>query len=87
MVNKIIWLDVLGIVFLLFAVYLILTIIFGNSSTPIEVTLMLFLGLGSLFGSQLYRLNREVGEIKVGIIHSFDKIKGDMNLIKKKLDV
>ncbi|MBU0460380.1 MAG: hypothetical protein KKH52_03690 [Nanoarchaeota archaeon] len=84
---KIIWLDVLGIVFLIFAVYLILTTIFGNSATPIEVTLMLFLGIGSLFGSQIYKLNREVGEIKINMKYSFNKIKEDMDAIKKKLKV
>ncbi|HLC88693.1 MAG TPA: hypothetical protein VJG49_01530 [Candidatus Nanoarchaeia archaeon] len=84
---KIIWLDVLGIAALIFAVYLILTTIFGNSATPIEVTLMLFLGLGSLFGSQIYKLNREVGEIKINMKHSFNNIKEDMDSIKKKLNV
>ncbi len=83
---KIIWLDLIGIAFLIFAVYLILTTIFGNSATPIEVTLMLFLGIGSLFGSQIYKLNREVGEIKINMKHSFDKIKDDINSIKKKLN-
>lgn len=82
MVTKVIWLDVLGIVFLLFAIYLILTTIFGNSATPIEVTLMLFLGLGSLFGSQLYKLNRELGEIKVSMKQSFERVKGDIKEIK-----
>ena len=84
---KIIWLDVLGIAALIFAVYLILTTIFGNSATPTEVTLMLFLGLGSLFGSQIYKLNREVGEIKINMKHSFNNIKEDMDSIKKKLNV
>jgi len=84
---KIIWLDVLGIAALIFAVYLILTTIFGNSATPIEVTLMLFLGLGSLFGSQIYKLNREVGEIKINMKHSFNNIKEDINSIKKKLNI
>lgn len=87
MVAKVIWLDVLGIVFLLFAIYLILTTVFGNSATPIEVTLMLFLGLGSLFGSQLYKLNRETGEIKVQMKQSFERVRGDIDLIKKKLNV
>ncbi len=79
------WLDILGIALLLFAVYLILTTIFGNSATPIEVTLSLFLGLGSLFGSQLYKMNRELGEIKVGLKHSFHKVKLEMGNIKSEI--
>ncbi len=85
MVTKFIWLDVLGVVFLLFAIYLILTTIFGNSATPIEVTLMLFIGLGSLFGSQLYKLNRETGEIRVSMKQSFERVKEDIKEIKRDI--
>lgn len=87
MVSKIIWLDVLGIIFLLFAVYLILTTIFGNSATPIEVTVIIFLGLGSLFGSQLYKLNREMGEMKVSVKHSFVRVKDDIHSVKEDVNV
>lgn len=42
-----------------------------------------------LFGVMklMYNLNREVGEIKISMKHSFDRVKEDMELIKKKLKV
>ena len=81
------WLDLLGIIFLLFAVYLILTTIFGNSATPIEVTVMLFVGLGTLFGTQLYKLNREIGETRVKTKHGFNKMKEDFGIIKTNFNI
>lgn len=84
------WLEITALVFFLLAVYLILTTIFGNSATPIEVTITLIGGLSVL----IYRMNREIGEIKTNMKHSFGKIKedinlirGDLGLIKKKLRV
>jgi len=67
---KIHWAEIVALIFFLLAVYFILTTIFGNSATPIEVTAVLFGSVGALFVkvySSLYQLNREVGEIKVGI--------------------
>lgn len=85
---KLHWAEIVALILFLFAVYLILTTIFGDSATPIEVTAILFGSLGTLFVkvySSLYKLNREVGEMNLMMKHSFQKVKEDIGLIKKKL--
>ncbi len=80
---KVRWPDIIALIFFLLAIYLILTIIFGHSATPIEVTVTLFGGLAFL----VYRINREVGEVKISIKYGFKKIKEDMDIIKGNMDL
>ena len=74
-------LDIALILLFLLLVYLILTRVFGHSATPIEITLTVFTVLGGL----LYKLNREVGEIKIGVSNGFQNVAKDMNEIKNKI--
>ena len=86
MKGKINWLEVLLWIMMIVIFIMILSRIFGNSATDIQV----YLGFASILVvimGYISRLNREVGEVKVGIKHSFDKIKEDVGLIKKKLKI
>lgn len=83
MVRKISWIDIVIIILFILAVYFILTRIFGHSASDLTISITLF----SLLGGLLYKLNREFGEFKIKAINSFDNIKQDLNLIKKKLKV
>jgi len=84
---------ILNIVIILLAIlviYWFIKLIFGGSPGLDEFNFAIII----LLGSFLIKLYREVGEIKVGIKHSFINIKEDINiiktdnnLIKKKLKV
>lgn len=70
--------------------YLSFRFIFGNSPDLSQINavfiVMIFGILVTMF-KMMYSLNREIGEIKIGMKHSFDNVKEDMNLIKKRLGV
>lgn len=83
MVKKINWVDILIIILFILAVYFILTRIFRHSASDLAISVTLF----TLLAAALYRLNREVGELKIRTINSFDKLREDINSIKKKLKV
>lgn len=83
MAKRISWIDILIIVLFVIAVYLVLTRIFGHSASELTISITLF----TLIAAALYKLNREVGEFKIRAINSFDKLKEDLNLIKKKLKI
>lgn len=75
-------------------VYLSLKFIFGNSpdlnqinSMFITMIITALFTLTITFMKTLSHINREVGEIKIGMKHSFDKVKEDIDLIKKKLKI
>lgn len=74
------WLDVLLIILFLLSVYLILTKLFGHSATPIEITFSVFVVLGGL----MYKINREIGEIRIKMINGFIKIREDINKLRKR---
>lgn len=81
MIKKInLALDVTILILFFMAVYFILTRIFGHSATDLTITVTLF----CLLGSMLYKLNREVGEFKLNVVHSFEKIGEDLKEIKKR---
>lgn len=84
------WIDIIIIILFLLSLYLILTRIFGHSATDLTITISLFTFLGSLVFKLTYfilNFNREFGEFKIKSINSFDNIKEDISLIKKKLKV
>jgi len=80
---KISWIDIVIIILFLLSLYLILTRIFGHSASDLTITITLF----SLLGGLVYKLNREFGEFKIKTVNSFTNLKGDINLIKKKLKI
>lgn len=80
---KISWIDILLVILFIISVYFILTRIFGHSATDLTISVSLFTFLAGL----LYKLNRELGEFKIKSINSFDNLKQDMTLIRKKLKI
>ena len=81
--RKLNWIDILIILLFLLAVYFILTRIFGHSASDLTITISLF----TVLAMALYKLNREVGEIKIGMRNGFSRIKEDINSIKNKLKI
>ena len=64
--------------------------VFGSSPTDFQVVSSI-LGLYGMAVLKLftliYGLNREVGELKIGIKTSFEKIKTDTNNIKQNINI
>ena len=81
MAQKINWIDLLIVGLFLLTVYFILTRIFGHSASDLTISVSLFTFLGSL----LYKLNREVGELKINTVNAFGRLKEDISFIKKKV--
>jgi len=82
------WNEILIIVFFLLAVYFILTRIFGHSADNLTITATLFMILANLslfFVSSLYKLNREVGEMRLNMVNSFKKVADDMIELKRDI--
>ncbi len=83
-------LNILIVVFFIGTVYMILWRVFGDSPTEFQVVSwiigLLSMAVFRLF-TLIYGVNREVGEIKVGVKSGFRKIKDDMGLIKNKLEI
>lgn len=89
---KLEWIDILIIIFAVLVIYMLLTILFGESATPIEVTMGLFGFLGGLFykltkdlTSSINKLNREFGEFRIRVVNSFDNLKKDIFGLKKDI--
>ena len=84
-------LNILLVVFFIGTVYMILWRIFGDSPTDFQI-ISWVVGLFSVAVFKLftlsYNMNREVGEIKIGVRSGFRRIKEDMQeikiLVKKK---
>jgi len=88
--KKFSWIDILILFLFLLSVYFILIRIFGHSANDLTIIVSLFTFLGSLIFKSIhlsFNLNRELGEFRIKTIHSFKSIKGDINLIKKKLKI
>ena len=83
MTTKITWTQVLAVLLFILVVYMILTRIYGHSATDIAIAL----GLFTLLFVNQYQLNREVGEIKLSLKHSFQRVHEDITMIKRKLKV
>lgn len=81
-------LNILLVVFLAGTVYVFLLRIFGNSPTDFEV-ISWAVGLFSIAVFKLftftYKLNREVGEIKIGVRNGFGRIKGDIESLREDM--
>lgn len=80
-------LDIILNIFLLLlsilVIYWALQLIFGGSPELIDFIFAIII----LMAGFLFKVYREVGEIKVGLRHSFNNIKENIDLIKKKLKV
>lgn len=77
---------ILNIVIVLLAVLIIfwlIQLIFGGSPGLSEFNF----GIIILMAGVLFKVYREMGEIRVEIKYSFMKVKEDMNLIKRKLEI
>ncbi len=76
-------LNILMLLLSLLVIYWLVKLIIGGSPALSEFNF----GLIILIITFLVKMYRELGEIKVGIKHSFNRIKYDMGLIKNKLKV
>ena len=88
---KLEWIDILIVAFAILVIYMLFTILFGKSATPVEVTMGLFGFLASLFykltrdlTDSVSKLNREFGEFKIRVINSFGNLRKDINQIKRR---
>ena len=86
MAKKIEWFEILFWIFLIILIIMILSRIFGKSATDINIILTIAAIMLAIMG-HIVKMNREIGEIKVGIKYSFNNIKNDMNSIKKGLNL
>jgi len=81
-------LNILLIILIIVGIYLFLSRIFGYSPSDFQLILWLFGFFGTAMVkmfSLVYNINREVGELKIGVKNSFDKIKKDINIIKLEI--
>ena len=89
MKKKIEPLEILLWVVILILFYMILTRIFGNSATDIQIYLgflsSFLVVIGFLIGTnnKVSNLNREMGEAKISIKHNFERVRNDVNIIKE----
>lgn len=79
--SKISLIDAMIIILFLMEVYFILTRIFGHSATDLTIAITLF----TLLGGMMYRLKREVGELKIKTINSFGRLNEDIRQIEDGL--
>jgi len=82
--------NVILILAFILAVYWFIQLIFGGSPELSEFnSLLIVMMMGVLFN--IYRekgnFNREFGEFKIKTINGFERMKDDIDLIKKKLKI
>ncbi|MEK6926180.1 MAG: hypothetical protein AABW50_02790 [Nanoarchaeota archaeon] len=75
--------NVIIIILSILVIFWFIQLIFGGSPGLSEFNFALII----LITSFIIKICREIGEIKVGVKHSFINIKSDIDLIKKKLKV
>ena len=77
------FLKVIIILAAILIVYWFFQLLFGGSPTHSQFnSLLVVMIIGVLF-----KVYREIGEIGIGIKHSFINIKKDINLVKNKLNI
>lgn len=76
-------LNIIIILLAILVIYWLIQLILGGSPGIGEINFALIIMMASFF----IKTYREVGEIKIGMRYSFNKIKEDMFLIKKKLKI
>lgn len=82
-------LNILLVILLGVGIYLFLTRILGHSPTDFQLILWIagFSGTALLkIFNMIYNINREIGEIKIGVMEGFGKIKQDMKIINQTLE-
>ncbi len=83
--GKIEWLEILFWVVMIILFIMILTRVFGNSATEIQIFLGFVTGFMIIMGF-IAKHHREIGEIKINMKHSFAKAKEDMDRMERKID-
>ena len=85
--------DILLWLMMAILLFMILTRVFGNSATDVQIYLGIITSMIVIVGYMMKlmendsKLNREIGEIKTNMSNSFDKVREDMRLIKDKLKI
>lgn len=81
-------LNVILIILGIIVVYLFAYRIFGNSPTDFQI----IAGITGFFGAAIlknfsltYKLNREIGELRLKSFHAFNGIKTDMESLKRDI--
>ena len=75
--------DIIIILLTVLIVYWFIKLIFGGSPGLDEFNFALIL----LMAGILFKIYREIGEVKAGIKHGFIKIPDDINLIRNDTDL
>lgn len=75
--------NIIIILLTILIIYWFFELIFGGSPTLTEFNFALIILMAGL----LFKIYREIGEIRIGMKHSFYNIKNDMSLIKNKLKI
>lgn len=70
--------NIIIILLAILVIYWFIKLIFGGSPRLDEFNFAIII----LLGSFLIKLYREIGEVKVGLKHSFKNIKEDISLLK-----
>jgi len=74
-------LNVIIILLAILVIYWFIQLIFGGSPGLSEFNFLLIIMMASFF----IKIYREVGEIKIGMRYSFNRIKEDMGLLKEDM--
>lgn len=80
-----IW-DVLFWIIMTLLFIMLLTRMFGSSASDLQI-FFTFLSILLIGMGHIIKLNREVGEMKVGIKYSFNKVKEDTTLLRNNMNL
>ncbi len=80
--SRINWLEVLFWIIILLLLAMVLTRIFGHSATDVQIYLAFISGLLVVM-TQIVKMNREIGEIKIQMKNSFRKVRDDIEKLKR----
>lgn len=84
--RKIEWIEILFLIIIIILFVMILTRIFGNSATDVQIYIGFITSLVAImiFIAKHYR---ETGEIRRDMRHNFQMVKEDINRIESKIDM
>ena len=75
-------LNIIILILSILIIYWLIQLIFGGSPGLSEFNFSLII----LIIGFTFRIYREIGEIKIGIKHSFNNIKSDVNVVKSDIN-
>ena len=84
--NKVEWIDIFFWIILIVLFTMVLTRVFGNSATDIQIYIAIITALAGII-NYVAKHHREIGEIKIDMKHSFSKVRGDINRLEGKIDI